>query len=230
MPTFEQIITAEFDLAAMKELIFKIYTHPHIDGILEHFRAFIESMPIFAWAAILGIVALVFSNFGKKLLAIPLIIGTAAVGYLGGAFLLAPRLEGFVAKYEFIQQFISIDSVVVGIVCAAVCAILFLPLYFLGYTAVIGYFTYLFVYPVCQIVFGDSLAMLIGLGAAATAVIFGFIFRKWVEMIATSVAGAYFVMLAIHLVVPMPMVVNLVIWGVFAVQGAIVQIKTRRRY
>lgn len=230
MPTFEQIITAEFDFAAMKDLFFKIYTHPTIDGILSHVRNFIESLPPFVWAIMLGLVGLIFSNFGKKLLAIPSVLVSAAAGFLAGNFLLGPLLVSLVDKIEFLKSFISIDPIVVGIICAAVCAFLFLPLYFCGYTLGIGYCTYLLVYPLCEGLLGSSTAMIVGLGAAIGVVILAVIFRKWVEMCGTAIIGAYFVMLAINQIVLLYAVVNYIIWAVLAVQGAVIQIKTRRRY
>ncbi len=230
MPTFEQIITAEFDFTAIKDLIFKIYTHPTVDGLLVHFRNFIESLPPFAWAIMLGLVGLIFSNFGKKLLAIPSVLLSAAAGFLVGNFVLAPLLISLLDKVEFLKEFISIDPIVVGIICAAIFAVLFLPLYFCGYVVGIGYCIYLLVYPLCAALFGAEVAMIIGLGAAVGVVILALIFRKWVEMCGTAIVGAYFVMLAINQIVLLYAVVNYIIWAVFAVQGAVIQIKTRRRY
>jgi len=230
MPTFEQIITAEFDFTAIKDLIFKIYTHPTVYGLLAHVRNFIESLPPFVWAIMLGLVGLIFSNFGKKLLAVPSILLSAAAGFLAGNFLLAPLLISFVEKVEFLQQYISIDPIVVGIVCAAICAFLFLPIYFCGYVSGIGYCTYLVVYPLVASALGAETAMIVGLAVAAGVVVLALIFRKWVEMCGTAIIGAYFVMLAINQIVLLYAVVNYVIWAVFAVQGAVIQIKTRRRY
>ena len=230
MPTFEQIITAEFDFAAMKELIFKIYTHPYVDGILQQVVNFIDSIPSIAWAGILALIGLVLSNFGKKLLPLPLFIGISAFGFFGGAVYLAPRLAAFVDSIEILKSFISIDPVVVGIIIAAISAILFLPIYFVGYAGGAGYLVYLFVYPLCATLFGSATAMIIGFGAAVAAVVVAFIFRKWIEMAITSVAGAYLVMWAVYVVLPLPEIVNCIIWGVFALEGMIVQVKTRRRY
>lgn len=230
MPTFEQIITAEFDFAAMKELIFKIYTHPYVDKAVQFVAEFVESISPFLWAGILLALGLVLSNFGKKLLAVPLVVGIAGIGFLGGAVYLAPRIAAFVDGVEFIKAFISIDPIVVGIVFAAIGAILFLPIYYLGYAAGFGYLTYLFVYPFCNTLFESSTAMIIGLGAAVAVAVVAFIFRKWIEMAVTSVAGAYIVMWAVYVAFPLPEIANYIIWAVFAVGGLIVQIKTRRRY
>lgn len=230
MPTFEQIITAEFDFAAIKDLIFKIYTHPTIDGLLVHVRNFIEGLPPYVWAIMLGLVGLIFSNFGKKLLAIPSLLLSAAAGFIAGVFLLSPLLVSLVEKVEFLQQFISIDPIVVGIICAAICAFLFLPLYFCGYVVGIAYCTYLLVYPFTAALLGSETAMIIGLSVAVGVAVVAVIFRKWVEMCATAIFGAYFVMLAINQIVLLYAVVNYIIWAVFAVQGAVIQIKTRRRY
>jgi hypothetical protein len=72
--------------------------------------------------------------------------------------------------------------------------------------------------------------MIVGLSVAIGVVVVALIFRKWVEMCGTAIVGAYFVMLAINHIVLLYAVVNYVIWAVFAVQGAVIQIKTRRRY
>ncbi len=230
MPTFEQIITAEFDFSAMKELLFKIYTHPYVDKAIQYVTEFAEGLPSLVWAGILLAIALVLSNFGKKLLAIPLVLGISAIGFLGGAVYLAPRMAAFVDGFEFLKSFISIDPVVVGIVFAAIGAVLFLPIYYVGYAGVFGYIAYLFVYPLCNTLFGSSTAMIIGLGAAVATAVVAFIFRKWVEMAVTSVVGSYIAMWAIYVVFPLPEIVNYIIWGAFAIEGLVVQIKTRRRY
>ena len=223
MPTFEQIITAEFDFSAMKELWFKLYTHPFVENLLQPIWAFIESLPPLAWAAIVGVLALVFSNFGKKLLLCPVFVGITALSFAGGATYIAPRLDALVGEW------IPIDPMVVGIVVGVIGAILFLPIYFCLFAAGIGYTVYLFVYPVALTLFGDTTAMIVGLGAAIAVVVVAFIFRKWVEMGLTAIIGAYIAMLAVNMVVLLPALYNYIIWAVLAVQGLVVQIKTRRR-
>ncbi len=229
MPTFEQIITAEFDFAAMKEFLFKVYTHPYVDGAIQKILSFADSISPLIWAGMLLAIALVLSNFGKKILALPLVIGISVIGFLGGAVIIAPRLSAFISTIS-ILDFLTIDPVVIGIIVAAIAAILFLPLYFVGYAAVFGYFTYLLVYPVCAAVFDTTTAMIIGLGAAITVVVVAYIFRKWVEMAGTAIVGGYIAMWALNALFLLPAIANYAIWVAFAAEGLIVQIKTRRRY
>ena len=230
MPSFNEIITADFDFAALKELFFKIYTNPTIEEFISHIRNFIEGLPPFVWAVILGGLGLVLSNFGKKILAIPSIILSAAFGFVMGYFALSPLLVSLVEKLEFLQSFVTIDPVVVGIICAAIGALLFLPLYFVGYVAGFAYSAYILSYPLFEKLIGEGAAPFAALGVLVGVVILTLMFRKWVEMCGTAVVGAYFVMLAVNQVVLLYAVVNYIIWGVLAVQGAVVQIKTRRRY
>lgn len=227
MPTIEQIITAEFDFAAIKELIFKVYTHPTVEGILDKLWGFIDTLPPMMWAIILASIGLVISNFGKKLLMLPVLVGITALGYIGGVIYVAPRLNAMIAS---ILPIGAIDASVLGIVLAAIGAILFLPIYFVGYAGCIGYAAYLFVYPLSATMFGPDMAMLIGLGAAAAVALLAFICRKWVEMAITAVIGSYLAMLAVNVVVLLPGTVNYIIWAVLALEGLIVQVKTRRRY
>ena len=104
MPTFEQIITAEFDFAAMKELIFKIYTHPYVDKAVQFVAEFVESISPFLWAGILLALGLVLSNFGKKLLAVPLVVGIAGIGFLGGYNIHLCIIEGNNGRNDFLTR------------------------------------------------------------------------------------------------------------------------------
>ena len=227
MPTIEQILTAEFDFAAIKELIFKVYTHPTVEGILEKLWGFIDTLPPMTWAIILAAIGLVLSHLGKKLLMIPVLVGITALGYVGGAIYVAPRLSAMLAD---VLPAGIIDPSIIGIAFAAVGALLFLPIYFAGYAGCIGYAAYLFVYPLSATMFGPDMAMLVGLGAAAAVALLAFICRKWVEMALTSLIGSYLAMLAINVVVLLPGTVNYIVWAVLALEGLLVQVKTRRRY
>lgn len=224
MPTIEQIITAEFDFAAIKELYFKLYTHPNVDGVLVHFRNFVESLSPFVWAAILAAIAVAFTFFGKKLLCLPIILGSFAIGFAGGAAYIGPRLANLV------EQYVSIDPTVVGIVIGSVFALLCILVYF-GFLALgVGYSVYLCVYPFFNLLLGAGTAPVASLAVGAAVVIAVFIFRKWFEMAATSVLGGFIMMHAVNAVVLLPLPVNIAIWAVFAVAGTVVQIKTRRKY
>lgn len=228
MPSIDQILAAEFGTNEIKELFFKVYTHPHIDGFIEPVRNFVESISPFAWGAMLGLVALVFILFGQKIIIAPVLLGSYVAAYAVGSTYIAPRLANFV---ESTLPFdIPIEIGVVGIILGVIAVLLCVPLYFLALGLGGGYVCYYFAYPIFESFLGHQTAMIISLAILVAVGVALVIFRKWAERVLTSVGGAYLFMLAVNEIVLLPAVANYVIWGVVAVVGIFVQIKTRRRY
>lgn len=227
IPSLEEIMTAEFGFDDIWNLIFKVYTHPHIEGILQPVRDFIASLSPFAWGALVCLIALVFTFFGKKLIMLPVLLGSYAVAYAVGSTYIAPKLASFVTTLPID---IPIEIGVVGIICGAVAALLCVPCYFLALALGGGYSVYIVAYPLVQAFLGADLAMYISLAVALVVAILLIVFRKWTEMGATSIIGAYFFMLGVNEMVLLPQAANYAIWIAVAIAGIVVQIKTRRRY
>ncbi len=224
MPTFEQIISAEFGFSEIKELIFKIYTHPHIDGILNELRAFLETVPLIPLAVGAALITLIFTFFGKKLIFIPMVIGSYCLAYAGGATFIAPRLANLVGDW------FAVDAGTVGIVFGVIAAVFCLPVYFCGIAGASGYLTYLVAYPTAVSLLGDSTGMIAAAAIAVGVIVVVFVFRKWFEMAGTAILGSYLFMLGINSVGLLPKFSNYVIWFAMAVAGFVFQVKTRKRY
>ena len=227
IPSAEEIMTAEFGFGDMWDLIFKVYTHPHIEGLLQPVRDFIASLSPFAWGALVCLVALVFTFFGKKLIMLPVLLGSYAVAYAVGSTYIAPKLIAYAQTLPFE---IPLEIGVVGVVCGAVAALLCVPCYFLALALGGGYSVYLVAYPLLLPILGADITMYASLGAALVAAVLLIVFRKWTEMGATSVIGAYFFMLGVNEIILLPLAANYAIWIAVAIAGIVVQIKTRRRY
>lgn len=227
IPSAEEIMTAEFGFGDMWDLIFKVYTHPHIEGLLQPVRDFIASLSPFAWGALVCLVALVFTFFGKKLIMLPVLLGSYAVAYAVGSTYIAPKLIAYAQTLPFE---IPLEIGVVGVVCGAVAALLCVPCYFLALALGGGYSVYLVAYPLLLPILGADITMYVSLGAALVVAVLLIVFRKWTEMGATSIIGAYFFMLGINEMVLLPQAANYAIWIAVAIAGIVVQIKTRRRY
>ena len=227
IPSAEEIMTAEFGFGDMWDLIFKVYTHPHIEGLLQPVRDFIASLSPFAWGALVCLVALVFTFFGKKLIMLPVLLGSYAVAYAVGSTYIAPKLIAYAQTLPFE---IPLEIGVVGVVCGAVAALLCVPCYFLALALGGGYSVYLVAYPLLLPILGADITMYASLGAALVVAVLLIVFRKWTEMGATSVIGAYFFMLGVNEIILLPLAANYAIWIAVAIAGIVVQIKTRRRY
>ncbi len=224
MPTFEQIISAEFDFAAIEELFFKLYTHPYVDGFVTKGFNFIDRFNPLLVAAGFAFIALIFAFFGKKLMFLPIAVGSFVLGFVGGAVYVAPRLA------NLIGQWVPIEQGVVGIIFGIICAVFCLPIYYAGLALAGGYSTYLVAYPVAVAIFGKTTGMVASLACAVGIVIVIFVFCKWFEMAGTAVIAARIFMLAVNSVVLLPAIINYIIWFGVAIAGSVVQIKTRKRY
>ena len=227
LPSAEELMTAEFGFNDIWDLIFKVYTHPHIEDMLQPVRDFIDSLSPFAWGALVCLIALVFTFFGKKLIMLPVLAGSYAVAYAVGATFVAPKLISLASKLPFE---IPIEIGIVGVICGAIAAMLCVPFYFAVLSLGGGYAVYISVYPILAVFVSSDIAFYASLGAAAVVAVLLLVFRKWTEMGGTAIIGAYFFMLGVNEIVLLPLMANYAIWAVVAIAGMVVQIKTRRRY
>ena len=227
LPSAEEIMTAEFGFDDIWNLLFKVYTHPHIEDILQPVRDFIASLSPFAWGALICLVALVFTFFGKKLIMLPVIVGSYVAAYAVGATYIAPKLAVLAEKLPFD---IPIEIGVVGVIIGAIAALLCVPLYFAVLSIGGGYAVHIVLCPIISAFDEGQTAIFISLAVALVVAILLLVFRKWVEMGATAVIGAYFFMLGVNEIILLPLAANYAIWATVAVAGLVVQIKTRRRY
>ncbi len=225
MPTIQQIISAEFGFAQMKDLLFKLYTHPSVDSIMDKVRLFILEASPFILFAILVLIGAGFAFFGKRYVLIPaILVGVCAFAYVGGVAYLTPKINGIIGA------FFPLDSMIVGIVLAVIAGILFIPIYFFGIVGVGIYATYLLIYPVCLPMFGMGISALVGLAFGVGVAIFIFLFRKWFEMGGTALLGGYIIMLGINCIILLPLTLNYMLWGAVTLAGVIIQVKFRKRF
>ncbi len=225
IPSFEELVSAEFGFEEMKALFFKVYTYPAVDSVMEKVRAFIGGLSPIVLAAVLALIGLCFAFFGKRFMLIPtVLVGVAAVGFAGGYVFVAPRIDAFIGG------FIPISPLVVGTVVAVIAGVLFIPIYYLGLAASCTYITYLLTFPITTSMLGESLGMTVGLCIGIGVAFLVLILRKWVEMGATALLGGYLIMLGANCIVLLPAAVNYMLWGAFAVAGFVVQARVRKNY
>ncbi len=179
------------------------------------------------------IAALVMAFFGRRLMGVIKFSGFFVLGFILGAQLLGPLLPDAV----------NIPGWLVGTVTALIAAVLYRFLYIILYVSIAGYGMYVLTYygfflaPDATYSGGRGIMCLV---AALVAIIIALCFRKYVEMLGTAILGAWLAVLAFAY-----NVYNFTEWQMFdgvewlailiptvviAMLGALLQIKTRRRY
>ena len=232
---FTRLINVEYDLATFIEKfkyifnsIFKAETSDTTALI-----AMVKGM-IGAYMAYLPMILLALCVievfFGKKLFGIQKFLLCFFVGFCGGVYFIADAIT-----------FIALPDYIIGAVVGLVCAILCKLCYWLGYVGTFGYLAYMICFS------GAYLAMvtvytkgnlIFSAAAAVIVIVLALIFRKFIEMLATSALGAYGIVSIVDknffdfgsLGFATEDIVKLAVIGVITLIGFIVQVKTRKRY
>lgn len=217
---------------AISSLCRSIAENPDIKVIRDVFADLLDAVWIpLVIIAILACLAVAF--FGKKIIGILKFVACFYIGFCLGAHFL-PAL---------FPPEINIPAWLVGIVVALISAVLYRFIYIIFYVAFTGYGMYLLAFYMFFIQPGASYTptrALVSLVAAAVAVVIAFIFRKYIEMLATSLIGSWFAVLLfagqIYDFTAWPIFSGIEVLAifiptaVFTALGFIVQIKTRSRY
>lgn len=217
---------------AIVSLYYDITANPDISVIWNSLMENIQS--IYRLVMTLLIVGcVVIALFGRKMIGFLKFVFFFIIGFALGTHILTPVLA----------ETIEIPGWIVGIVVALVAAVLYRFLYIVLYTAIAGYGMYILAYHGFYLqgeavyTGGKAVACLI---AAAVAIVFVLIFKKYIEMIGTAVLGGWlaswiFANFVYNFTVfpifsGITWVAILVPAAIIALIGSVVQIKTRRRY
>lgn len=217
---------------AISSLCRSIAENPDIKVIRDVLSNFLDAVWIpLIIIAIVGCLAI--SCFGKKIIGILKFVACFFIGFCLGAHFL-PAL---------FPPEVRIPAWLVGIVVALIAAVLYRFIYIIAYVIFSGYSMYLLAFYVFFIQPSASYSptrALVSLIAAAVAVVIAFIFRKYIEMLGTSLLGSWFAVLLfagqIYDFTAWPVfsgIEALAIFiptAIFTALGFIVQIKTRSRY
>ena len=235
---FASVINAQFDFAQIWESIVGTYYAVICSPTYIEIEAFVKELlvnvPGVAVTAALLVLSLIQLFAGKKLLNFQKFVACFVLGFAYGVVFLAPLVETVVPlPYHWIS------GVVVGVIAALLCK----PVYFVGYVGAAAYAAYFVCFSASvlpELTAYTQGNMVYSLVAAAVAVVLVLIFRKWIEMIGTSVLGAWCTYLCVDTLAgglanieALAPSIDIVMWAsiaVVALIGFIVQVKTRRRY
>ena len=230
MSFFDSVKEARFDFKVISDSIAKLYnsiaSDPNVleivDSVMNAIRPLYGSI-----MTILVILSVLIALFGRKMISAIKFVFFFVIGFFLGTHLLAPLIPPEAA----------IPPVIVGLIVGFVAAVLYRFLYIVLYSVVFGYGTYVLLY-------NGSLIheeMVYNLGKSAVCLIcaiviavVALIFKKFIEMVGTAFLGGW---LAVKLfdatILPYSggnLVAIMIPAVIIAAIGAVVQIKTRRRY
>ncbi len=233
---FKAVKTAEFDFAAIRDYIVSVYyemtVNPDISEIWNGIMSLIA--PIFKFVMIAVVVGcLLIAFFGKKIKGFLTFVGFFVLGFTAGIYFLTP----------IIPETVTIPGWLVGLVVAIVAAVIHRFLYYFVYALAVGYSVYIitfngfYISSIASYTMGKALVCLF---VSLICVIIAFAVRKYIEMVGTAALGAYLATVvfikniydfsALPIFASAPWVAILIPTAVIGILGAIVQIKTRRRY
>ena len=197
---------------------------------------------------VLLVLSLLLCFFGKKMMGFLKVVAFLGIGYAFGGVTL-PALIGA----ESVSK--APVPLIFAIVVAVLAALLSKFLYCIGMACLLGYTAYFagYTYSVTlKIVKAGEMQMVAGLVCAAVVILLFFLLRKFWERLLTAVGGAWLSMLCIKGIydftaVPflkqlggfeqtflrpdaIVFVSELIVAGVIAIIGFIIQIQTRKRY
>ena len=208
----------------------QILANPTIDALLAQAKEILATVPAIAIVGVLLVLSLIEVFAGKKLFGLQKFIAFFAVGFVAGVCFVAPLVHSFFA-----------NALIVGLVVGVIAALLYRPIYFLGYVGGIGFVTYYVLYnalvlPAAITVYTKG-QLVVSIVAAVVVVVIALLLRKWLETLALAGIGAcgiwYSISLALtvcQIVLPYQNYIMLAVVGIFTLVGFVVQVKTRKRY
>ena len=230
MSFLDSVKEARFDFKVISDAIAKLYQNiasdPNVVGIVDSIMNTIR--PLYcSIMTILVICCVLIALFGRKMISVLKFIFFFVIGFFLGAHLLAPLIPPEVA----------IPPVIVGLIVGFVAAVLYRFLYVVLYSVAFGYSTYVLLYN--GSIIHEEMVYSLGKSAlclicAIVVVVVALIFKRFIEMVGTAFLGGW---LAVKLfdatILPYSggnLVAIMIPAVIIAAIGAVVQIKTRRRY
>ena len=191
-------------------------------GFMANLTSGLSSIMPFIWLGIMFF----FVFFGKKLLPYIKFVSIAALGIAAGLYIVYPAIQS-----------VGIPAILSAVVIGVLAAIFYRLIYIFVFAGAIFYT----VFTACNSGFGDLFAemgdimLFVYVAVAVIAVIVAFILRKYTEMLATAMIGAYAISVQVLTILGNPAIdpswlLPLIITLVVGFIGFFVQVKTRRRY
>ena len=231
---FDNISHASFDFSSIIEFFGGIITgmqsSPGVADVWNTIFSFAISLGMLTPLILLALSVLELL-FGKKLMAVQRFVALFVVGYCAGVYFVSPAINNVFALPDYIS----------GIVIAIVVAVLSKYLYFVILAIASAYSVYYICYSAAFLPFLQGVTS--GNGPicfviALLVTILVFVLLKYIEMIGTSILGAFLVSKCITMgffnysafLGENWWILELAVIGVIAIAGSIFQIKTRTRY
>ena len=227
---FASILEAKFDFLLIGEWINSVYANVIANTtILDIWNDGVSALaPLAPYLSALFLLAsLVVAFFGKKLAEPIKFVSIFAIAFCLGVCYIAPLLDPFVVLPHWIM----------GLIVAAVCAVLYKFIYVAIVSIGVGYSVYMIVMRpdvFTAILAGNVTASLL---IAAVALTLLFVFRKYTELVGFAFFGAWLTALCVKslydytaLVDNNGWILTLIFTIAIAIPGTIVQFKMRKRY
>ena len=224
-------LTIEGIFAYLKGLVDTTLANAEVANTLAWAKNLLTSVWAYRFFAFMAL-ALIVAFFGKRLLGILKFLGGFAAGFIAGVALIAPMVSFIPAKFAWI----------IGLVVGLVAALLIKFLYYVIVIVGVGYGAYFCAYSATYLpqVFNFTKGnLLYSAIVAGVAILLVLLLLKWVEMLGTAALGGYWFALAlanvynictISFLAKMGNIPHLIVAGIIALIGFIIQIKTRKRY
>ena len=227
-PTLDEFVDGSITFGRAGEIISDVFSgifgHENFVNIWTFITDIVSRAGALVTLALL-ILALVETFFGRRLIKIERFIFFFGIGFASGASLVAPLL---------VSAGVAVVPWIVGLVVGALAAVLAKLLYVVLYVFFAGYATYMIfmggqLLPETVTSFSKG-NMIFGLVAAAIAIVFALLLRKWIEMLGTAVLGAYLATLSVDtLTGGLAEPLFIIVLTTLALLGFLVQAKIRRR-
>lgn len=227
---------------------FAIYKGKTLNSVWEMAADAMNKIGTWLPYAILVILSVLLCFFGKKMMGFLKVVVFAGAGFSFGAAIL-PNLLGIATLQNYPW------TLVIGVVLAVIAALLYKPLYIVGAVVLFGYSAYYLGYTYSvrlSFVNTADMRLIIAVVCAAVGILLFFLFRKFWERLVTAIGGGWLAMLAIKGIYDFTAVTalknlggfeqtflrpdalvfvsELIVAGVIAIVGLIIQLSSKRRY
>lgn len=185
LPIAEATYDFKFILDFMYEFIFiNLAADANIVGLWELFLGLIEPYMVYVPFVLIAL-CLLPALLGKRIFSFLRFLAFFGAGFILSVHLLTPLIEPFIP---------GLPAWVVGIITGLVAAVLSKFLYYIGYAVFAGYAVYIIIYKgmiLPEVMTFATGNMYVSLAFAAGAIILAFLLRKYIEMMGTSLLGAW---------------------------------------
>lgn len=227
---FADLAEARFDFVAMGDWINSVYENVIANTtVLDIWNGGLDSLsfltPYITLVLLLG--SLVVTFFGKKLAEPVKFVSIFVIAFCLGTCYISPLLD----------PFIELPHWIMGLIVAAVAAVLYKFIYIFLIVSTIGYSVYMVVYRADVMTSLLSGNVISAIAVAAVVLLVLFLLRKYAELIGFSVFGAWLTALSIRgffdyttWVEENGWILIVFLTVIIAIPGAIVQFKMQKKF